>query len=523
MVVKAEGSVLMCRWDCINSGDAPGQAFLRVTGIGTLTSQSIPQTINPGATVQLTLDTTLEYALGAPIAGTYSPVLEMVQSPGGNTVGSFPFPLTITPGVIAPADVIVDPGNKMWLCYNRDSNGDGVNDPYFMVGAGDPEDFLYIGTRNADGTRNGTYQTDLLNRLVNFGCNCLYLQVVKTQGGDAIQTPPGGDPPANPFVGGFTTTNFTYQGLLPNLIAQWEQWFTLMDDHGIMIFLFIYDDQARPWGSKGDGVITNNEAAFITDLINAFKHHHHLTWCLAEEADEKFTNNDMAMRFALIKSIDPVHPVSIHLLSNTSMPSALANDPNLDQFAFEFNTGSLITPTFLHNGSLAAWNSSAGRYNVNSAEQGDQGRLDFSSPGVIRRELWAMAMAGSYIMLFEMFRRWIPSDADLAHMGYMRSFFESTRINRMAPHDELKAGGTEYVMAEPGTSYIAYASALSGDLGLLNVTFGQYDMLWLNIPTGFTVTQAAVQVGTGAGAGTIMFPKPASIGTELALYLHRVG
>ena len=49
--------------------------------------------------------------------------------------------------------------------------------------------------------------------------------------------------------------------------------------------------------------------------------------------------------------------------------------------------------------------------------------------------------------------------------GRLVSFFESTNFNEMAPHDELKNGGTQYVLAAPGDSYIAYASALSGFVG----------------------------------------------------------
>ncbi|MCK4993050.1 MAG: carbon-nitrogen hydrolase family protein, partial [Bacteroidales bacterium] len=50
--------------------------------------------------------------------------------------------------------IMVDPKNPSWLVYNRDSNRDGRPDPYFMCGPGDPEGFLYRGTRNLNGTRN---------------------------------------------------------------------------------------------------------------------------------------------------------------------------------------------------------------------------------------------------------------------------------------------------------------------------------------------------------------------------------
>ena len=54
-----------------------------------------------------------------------------------------------------PGQIIVDPENASWLVYNRDRDKNGKLDPFFMCGPGDPEEFLYRGTRNPDGTRNG--------------------------------------------------------------------------------------------------------------------------------------------------------------------------------------------------------------------------------------------------------------------------------------------------------------------------------------------------------------------------------
>ena len=47
-----------------------------------------------------------------------------------------------------PGQITVDPDNPQWLKYA----GGG---PFFLCGPGDPEDFLYRGSRNSDGTRSG--------------------------------------------------------------------------------------------------------------------------------------------------------------------------------------------------------------------------------------------------------------------------------------------------------------------------------------------------------------------------------
>ena len=67
----------------------------------------------------------------------------------------------------------------------------------------------------------------------------------------------------------------------------------------------------------------------------------------------------------------------------------------------------------------------------------------------------------------------------------------------MMPRDDLRFGGTTYVLAKPGESYIAYAPALAGSLGLKGMTAGTYDLRWLDAATGTMVSQTGVIVGQG--------------------------
>src|SRR4051812_21165047 len=48
--------------------------------------------------------------------------------------------------------IMVDPANPSYLVYNRDRDRDGKPDPFFLIGPGDPEGFLYLGRRQSDGT-----------------------------------------------------------------------------------------------------------------------------------------------------------------------------------------------------------------------------------------------------------------------------------------------------------------------------------------------------------------------------------
>jgi len=124
-----------------------------------------------------------------------------------------------------PGQIIIDPENPSKLAYNRDIDQDGSLDPFFMCGPGDPEGFLFLGKRKMDGTIEGSQQDGIINRLKEYGGNSMYLQAVRTHGGDAFDS---GDPDPefeNPFINGDPKL-----GLDEDILDQWEEWFSKMDD-----------------------------------------------------------------------------------------------------------------------------------------------------------------------------------------------------------------------------------------------------------------------------------------------------
>ena len=397
--------------------------------------------------------------------------------------------------VSLPGQIIVDPNHSSWLVYDKDTDGDGRLDPFFMAGPGDPEDFLYRGTRNADGTRSGD-QLSLITTLQGTGANSIYLQIIRSHGGD-------GDATHNPFV-----NNDPAQGLNAKVLDQWDTWFTAMDDNGIVIFLFFYDDSARIWNT-GDSV-GPEERSFIQAIVNRFEHHRHLIWVVAEEYAEVLTPARVSNIAADIRAADDhAHVIAVHKNDGLDF-SELANDPAIDQFAIQYN---VATAAELHAGMLTAWNGAAGRYHLTMSEAADHGT------GVTaRHKNWATAMGGASVMVLGWDIASTPV-SDLQDAGRLRTFMESTRFNEMAPHDELAFGGTQYVLANPGSAYIAYASNLSGNLGLKGMTAGTYDLTWFDAVNGTTVTQMNVNVASGDQVWT----KPSSIGNELALSIKRTG
>ena len=390
--------------------------------------------------------------------------------------------------------IIVDPEHPQWL--KRKDGG-----PFFMCGPGDPEDFLYRGKLNPDGTRHGD-QMALIEKLKGTGANCIYLMAVRSHGGD-------GDKTHNPFV-----NSNPRKGINSKVLAQWEEWFTEMDENGIVVYLFVYDDSARIWNT-GDRV-GKEEKDFIHTLVDRFEHHRNLIWCIAEEYQEAFSAERVKNIAAEIRAADDYdHVIAVHKLNGLDF-SEFADEPNIDQFAIQYNVSSADA---LHKGMIDAWERAQGKYNLNMSEAAEYG-----SGQQARKKSWACAMGGAYVMILEMDIA-ATAKGDLEDCGRLVRFFESTDFNEMSPHDELRFAGTKYVLALPGSSYIAYAPELRGKtclttvkIGLRGMKAGSYEFRWFDCVTGNEVAQTKVNVA----AGSQSWRKPDGIGRELVVYIRRI-
>jgi hypothetical protein len=281
-----------------------------------------------------------------------------------------------------------------------------------------------------------------------------------------------------------------------------------MDKNGIVIYLFFYDDSAKIWDT-GDQVC-EKEKDFIRSIVDRFEHHKNLIWCVAEEYEEAFSPQRVKNIAAEIRAADNYdHVIAVHKHSGLDF-SEFADDPHIDQFAIQYNVPTADT---LHKGIVNAWKQAQGRYNLNMSEA-----ANFGTSIESRGKCWACAMAGAYVMILQMDIA-NTAKSDLEDCGRLVKFFESTNFDQMSPHDELQFADTQYVLALPSDSYIAYASTLEGQIGLKNMTAGSYEFRWFDCATGKQVTQEKVSVS----AGNQSWPKPDGIGSELAVYIRRVG
>ncbi|MCK5101905.1 MAG: hypothetical protein KAR17_03790, partial [Cyclobacteriaceae bacterium] len=239
-----------------------------------------------------------------------------------------------------PGQIIQNPAHPGSLVYNRDNDLDGVLDPFFLCGAGSPEGFLYRGKRNSDGTRDGD-QEDMINKMIQHGGNGIYFIAVRTHGGDAWKD--NRDDPStypddmhNPWTG-----QKPENCLNEALLDQWDSWFELMDEQGIVIYFFIYDDAMRiasqfGWALDGNGDLHCEEKKYIQALVKRFKHHKHLIWCVMEEGQE--IGRDWQLHVSKIAEAiaevdDNNHIIAAHQLGGNIFYHG--NDMNISQFAIQ--------------------------------------------------------------------------------------------------------------------------------------------------------------------------------------------
>ncbi|MCH7920668.1 MAG: serine hydrolase [Planctomycetes bacterium] len=423
-----------------------------------------------------------------------------------------------------PGQVIVNPANPAWLVYNRDDNRDGRLDPFFLSGPGGPEGFLYRGRRLADGTRDGD-QAELIGKLARYGGNCIYLMAVRTHGGDSAKESrqsPTTYPDAlhNPWI-----HQDPAQGLNHALLDQWEEWFTLMDKHGIVIYFFIYDDAIKigkrlGWPLDQEGNLHPGERAFVTALVNRFEHHRSLIWCVMEEAQEigpQWQRHTSKIAEAIAEADDHDHVIASHQLGGNVFFHA--DDPIIDQFAIQTRKDQVETIPAFREWMLDAWRKSGSRFNLNMSEDARHHELVGQGERAgTRHRSWVAAMSGAYVMCFGIEIADTPPGF-MTDCRKIQAFFEATEFQDMAPDTDRPLAGTRYLLASPHHSYIAYALApQGGKMGIANLPAGRYVLTWFDCVAGSAMQSGHVQ----AVDADAVWRKPAQMGDEVALYVRNL-
>ena len=133
--------------------------------------------------------------------------------------------------------------------------------------------------------------------------------------------------------------------------------------------------------------------------------------------------------------------------------------------------------------------------------------------------MWSCAMTGMHCLEAYHHAGDASHENTLRDDGRINTFMEQTDFHKMKPRDDLAAGSTKWVLANPGDSYIAYTYDYSSPMEIKGMKAGTYDLMWFDTVDGDTVKQTGVSVSSG----DVIWSKPDSIGSEIALYIKRHG
>jgi len=412
-----------------------------------------------------------------------------------------------------PGQIIVAGSNPGYLKYN----GGG---PAFLCGPDNPETFLFLGDLNPDGTRSNGQQQQVIDRLIKSGANAFHFQLTRLR---RCNIKDEGDDTHSPFV------NFDpSRPLNEAILDQWDGWISQLEKAGVIIHLEFYNDatdvEMMGWKLDENGNLHPDEKRFFEGIVKRFKHHKNIIWGI-EESVNKLPRarlpHFMKLSELIAKTDNHHHPIMHSFVT----PDTSERDIGKDYvFPADFNTDPHThLVTWLHvlpneddymaqHEAYLKWSRvGCDRFIVVKNETERFPRNQTQS----RIYQWSCAMTGMHAL--EAGHDVIKRQNLLSADGLIARFMEQTDFHTMKPTDTLASGCTKWVLANPPGSYIAYTYDCSGPMGIKDMTAGIYDLMWFDTVDGKVVSQSGVSVSQEDAT----WPKPASMGDEIALYIHR--
>ena len=362
-----------------------------------------------------------------------------------------------------PGQVIVAGANPGYLKYN----GGG---PVFLSGPDDPENFLYRGTLNADGTRSGGGQEEMIDRMARSGVNAFHFQMFRMR---RCNIKDEGDDTHCPFV-----NHDPSKPLNEAVLNQWEGWLGLLEQKGIIVHLEFYNDatdvERMGWTLNARGNLHPDERRWIEGIVKKFKHHKNIIWGIEESCNKvpaARTQHFKEIAEVIARVDDHNHPI----VQSFVVP----NDPDGD-----FPAGGILTDAYIGDSNIrvVTW--------LHVVQQGDdlekmhREYLDYRnrsasdfvvlknesfhhprSGPLSRKYMWAAAMAGMHTLEAYHHADTTPEET-LKDDARIKTFMEQTDFYKMKPRDDLAAGSTKWVLANPGDSYIAYTYSYASSMGI---------------------------------------------------------
>ncbi len=419
-----------------------------------------------------------------------------------------------------PGQIIVDPANPRWLKYNGGKR-------CFLFGAGNPEEFFFFGKRQADGTRTGGRQSDMIKRLAGTGANTFHVLALRDS---RYNIEPGnGAPDCNPFV------DSDISGKLDeDILNQWELWLGEMEAAGLNVLFNFYNDfddyeEKAGWKLDAQGNLHPQEKYFVETLVNKFKHHKNLIWAIEESCNKLSRAKQPRLKKVaeLVARTDNFHhPIAQmfqilyydEVTPDKVSPEDYVNDPYVKMMTWgHYSTKAKGLPAVEQYYKELVGARGGSRRPLRAAQyRGGQ------APDRRRRSTACIAgprrMANRYTAMssHRPDKTNVPRETYLDD-GRIRTFMEGTDFYRMTPRSDLKNGSTRYVLASDAGSYIAYSNNAVQNMGIRNVQAGTYLLRWFDTVDGDTVEQVIAVT-----AGDQAWSKPPEIGPEAALYVKRL-
>jgi len=169
----------------------------------------------------------------------------------------------------------------------------------------------------------------------------------------------------------------------------------------------------------------------------------------------------------------------------------------------------------IHKYLVETWQKTAGRFSLLLNE--DPAYIQLAKDGEtdeIRHRNWAVAMAGSHIVLPAKISN--NGNQNIAISNHrLQKFMEDTYFNYTSPKDELAFGGSKYILANQGSVYIIYSRDANQPLGIKSIPKGKYSLKWFDCKTGKTL-EGKLEIEK---TDRYLWSIPESMGKEVALYL----
>jgi hypothetical protein len=258
----------------------------------------------------------------------------------------------------------------------------------------------------------------------------------------------------------------------------------------------------------------NLQKVYVRNAVARLAAYWNVTWNIAFEWNEFMEAEQVAQLVDYVHKIDPwKHPVTVHDQGRFTSGEEVMKNLHVDFVTLQYDAGRCGE---VSKAAEFVWRFT-GKCPVYAQEVTWEGPDKLDGDGV-RRGAWGVAMAGGIVNYAEQFDRIYGNGQGARHVAALIHFFESTDFQQMSPHNELGFAGTQYVLAQPGRSYIAYASKLQGKIGLKNMQAGVYKFLWFDCAAGSEVTKESLTVAGGDQS----WDKPDGIDDELAVCIKRV-